>query len=110
ERRLAARPVPGGVDHDGLALVATAAPDHRVREVLDRVDRLAVLPDRPPEPPSDDGPPHRLVGLHDLDARLHADRLEDPLDHLAHLARLLALVDRLHPSRVADGPPVARTD
>ena len=49
EGRLAAGPVAGGVDDDLLPVVGLRARDDRVREVLDRVDRLAVLADEQPE-------------------------------------------------------------
>ena len=49
ERRPAAVAVAGGVDHDLDSAPRRPRADDRVREILDRVDRLAVLADHEPE-------------------------------------------------------------
>src|SRR5919198_3968076 len=91
EAGLAPRPVPGGVHHNWLPLVAVLAPDDRVHEVLNRVDRLTVLADHQPELTAGQRREHRLVVLAKLDAGADADRFENPLEDLADLVGQLAV-------------------
>src|SRR5688500_17611113 len=67
ERGLAAVAVAGRVDHDRHALVIAAPKEDRVREVLDRVDRLAVAADQHPEVVALTDDANLLVALLDLD-------------------------------------------
>jgi hypothetical protein len=73
----------GGVHDDRLAILVAAAEDDRVREVLDRVDRLAVAADQHAEVVAVADREDLLVRLLDLDRAAHADLVGDPLDHLA---------------------------
>ena len=92
ERRPTAVAVPGRVDDDRLrSLVASAAED-RVGEVLDRVDRLAVLADQHAELGAVAASRTLLVVLHDVDPALDAERVADSLEELAQRRRSLALV------------------
>src|SRR6188508_2664015 len=68
EARLSARAVPGRVYDHGLALVSAVTPEDRVREVLDRVDRLAVLADQEPQLATDEGRGEGFLVLPNLDA------------------------------------------
>jgi hypothetical protein len=54
-----------------------------------------VLPDQKAKLAADEGRGHRLLVLDDLDPGLHADRVENVVEHLAHLGGLLAFLDRL---------------
>src|SRR5204863_414389 len=69
ESRLPPGPVASGIDHDLLAIVALPAPNDRVDQVLDRVDRLPVLADHESELAASDRGHERLVVLPDLDPR-----------------------------------------
>ena len=101
ERRLAPVAVAGRVDDDRLAGSAAVAVDDRVREVLERVDRLAVLADQEAEVAARAGGDDRLVVLVDLDAAADAERGREALEQLAARGRGLALVRR-RPGGLAD--------
>ena len=91
ERRLPAVAVAGRIDDHRLALVVAAAEEDRVREVLDRVDRLAVPADQHAEVVALADDADLLLALLDLDRALDADLVRDPLDDLAQAGGVLAL-------------------
>ena len=63
---LAPRPVPGGVDDDAAVVVAVAAQGDPHRQVLQRVDRGAVLADQQPEILALDRGAQLVLGFADL--------------------------------------------
>ena len=71
------------------------AVDDRVRQVLDRIDRLPVLTDQQTEIPPRERGRNRLLVLLDRQPRMNADLADDPLEQLTHRRGKLALVDRL---------------
>ncbi len=83
DRRLAALPVTGGVDHHPLPLLDPAK-RRPVAEQLHRVDRLATAPDQKahvlPIHPADDP----LGVLVDLDLAVDLERVDDPLEDRPH--------------------------
>src|SRR3954453_23547546 len=64
----------------------------RIREVLDRVDRLPVPPDEHAEIGTVTRQRDRLVVLVRRDVRVHADAVDDALHELARLRREVALI------------------
>src|SRR5438034_3164739 len=84
-------PVPGRIDDDILAVVRARAPDDRIREVLDRVDRLTVLADQEPEIRAGARRRDRFVVLEDVDPATDADPGGDAFEQLAHVCRELAV-------------------
>src|SRR5207244_10258665 len=70
---------------DLLAVVGEGAVGDRVREILERVDRLAVPADQDAEVAAAALDVDRVVVLVHLDAALDPDRRRDPLDEVARL-------------------------
>ena len=63
-----------------------------MREVLDRVDRLAVAADQHAEVVALADRAELVLTLPDRDGALHADLAHDPLHQLTQTSRVLALV------------------
>src|SRR6185437_6802649 len=97
ERDAAPLAVAGGVDGDRLSL-ATAEED-RVAQVLERVDRLAVLADQESEIAAGARDENLLVPFVRLGHGADPDRGHDALDQLAHPLLELGLVVAWRPDR-----------
>ena len=100
QRRLPPRAISRRVDDDLFPGVEMTAERDRVREVLNRVDRLAVAADQHAQVGTGDGERDQLVLLTRVDPARNPDRRGDPLDELAHLSRERALLARLGSSHV----------
>ena len=94
ERRGASRPIAGGVDDHGLPLAGLVAGDNGVREVLDRIDRLAVPADQDAEVVARADGGDGLLVLGHVDPAADADPVRDQRDHVADARRELRLVAR----------------
>src|SRR5579884_2102123 len=86
QRHRPALAITGGVDHDSQRSSAAAERDS-IREVLDRVDRLSMMPDQQPEVLADELGADPVGLLLNIDARLDADSGRDPLEQLANALR-----------------------
>src|SRR5580765_3247299 len=94
ERGAPPGPVARGIDDDLLALVRLPAVHRRVREVLDRVDRLTVPADQHPQVGPDARDGDRLVAFLDVDLRVDTVPVDDALYELPRFRREIALVVR----------------
>src|SRR5207247_6332186 len=86
---------PVRVEKDRLPILCPTAIDDRVREVLDRVDGLAVLADQQSEVAAREGGGERLLVLLDREPGVHADLADDSPQQLANRRGEFALLNGL---------------
>src|SRR3954447_1929190 len=99
KRLLAAGAIALGVDDDPLALTFAAVHGDAIREVLDRLDRLAVAPDEQAQVCPMHRSRHRVAVADNLDGGVEAQRIHDAVQQF--LDELVGVVghQRLRPNR-----------